>query len=52
MIQYFRDRGRESQTPAVRNLVQGEVPVLRDLQDRARKLENEMSKRAEESDRK
>ena len=52
MIQYFRDRGRESQTPTVRNLVQGEVPVLRDLQDRARKLENEMSKRAEESDRK
>ncbi len=52
MIQYFRDRGRESQTPAVRNLVQGEVPVLRDLQDRARKLENEMSKRAKESDRK
>jgi putative membrane protein len=52
LIAGFRDERREDGPPAVRRLVESELPMLRENLVRARQLERQASQRKEDSDKK
>lgn len=51
VVPYFQKEGQAVRSPAVRRLVNDELPVIREYLARARRLEREASGRVEESDR-
>jgi putative membrane protein len=52
LIEGFRDERREDGPAAVRRLVEGELPMLRENLARARRLEQQASQRKEDADKK
>ncbi|MBA3318081.1 MAG: DUF4142 domain-containing protein [Gemmatimonadales bacterium] len=51
VVPYFEKEGQAVRSPAVRRLVNDELPVIREYLARARRLEKQASGRVEESDR-